>query len=105
MNEPTEMERRVAKAIEYAELHDKMNEALYRADEPPRYHYLMLASAAIRAMRPDVETMDGRTMNAMCEAFHFDGEALVQYPRDGLTNACTRAVVAYIDAASPDPAS
>lgn len=105
MSEPTEMELRACDAIwadiaaqaSYSRKSNYPNEVCVDGD----FDLLHAVRAAIRAMLPDIETMDGAVMNAMCEAFHDGIPPLPVYPQDGLTAACTRAVAAYIDSASP----
>lgn len=57
MRGPTEMEGRVAKAIELWELDDRMNGGLYDANSPPSAGYVGMARAAIRALRYATEDM------------------------------------------------
>ncbi len=98
------MELRVARAIHAAKEANaprSIRISWERADAESRCYSLAYARAAIRAMLPNIETMDGGTMNAMCAAFGWPADAGSFPGEGGLTAACTRAVVAYLDAASP----
>lgn len=63
---------------------------------------IFAARAAIHAIRPNLDTMDGAVMNAMCAAFGWPTNAGNFPGDDGLTAACARAVDAYLDAALGD---
>ena len=57
-----------------------------------------LTDAALDAAMPEIETMDGAVMNAMCEAFGWP-EEFGHFPvTGGLSAACARAVAAYLKA-------
>lgn len=91
---PTEMELRCVAAV----LEEAGGDLVSPGDPDGTAQAFYFVRTVIRALIPDLATMDGGVMNAMCDAFegrtHNDGN-------DGLTAACTRAVTAYIDAASP----
>lgn len=74
-------------------------EGVWNSSPSTRARWFATIDAAIDALRPNLDTMDGAVMNAICKAFGWPTNAGNFPGAGGLTAACARAVDAYLDAA------